>query len=645
MADISQITLPNGQTYDIKDPVARAAAGDAGAGKIFYGVCSTGASTQTKVVTIDDFELFAGALVAVKFENVNTATSPMLNISGTGAVNMYSVGTTAVLPNAWSAGETLLFVYNGTSFMVADGGIASTSGYGATKLNSSTSSTSTTEAATPSAVKSAYDLALEAKTSASDGKSLIASAITGKGVSTSATDTFATMASNIDAIETGIEITNGKIEQYKAEDVTIPANTFVEIKSDLNESFVTSNTVITSSSNGGYYLATPIGIDSAIFSFYTGSSSSNRTAYIRKFKNGSYSSTLSITTSGYNSRPTIMVENSVIFVFCEKYSYSVGTHIRVYDQNSNTLGAICALGDTYKYGLGIRYIGNNRYVFICSDNKSTTGYVNREINIFLLEHDVSNNSLSVISSSTCTTASAYGTELSNQLAYVFSEVLQDGSVLFTISHYVISGTNNYVRCALLINVGTDNTIAYKLYDYTGGTPYLLCPLGNGNYVRIADSYCYLHTYSGTFSGGYTQTSSTSYSLSFLDTLYNSNNRRHFVRISDNRFVSIIMNPSSYALTYYVYELNYVPTLVATYTTSLPTSFNINYIHLYDAASVMENHITYPYSTGAVGYTSYPVVFDVNAGFGIIYPLSKIDGITIDEITTTTEGDVWVLDSN
>lgn len=168
MADISQITLPDGTTYDIKDPVARAAAGDAGAGKIFYGVSSTAAATQTKVVTIDDFELFTGALIAVKFDNVNTATSPKLNISGTGAINMYSVGTTAVLPNAWVAGETLLFVYNGTSYMVADGGIASTSGYGATKLNSATDSTSTTEAATPSAVKSAYDLANTANTNVSN---------------------------------------------------------------------------------------------------------------------------------------------------------------------------------------------------------------------------------------------------------------------------------------------------------------------------------------------------------------------------------------------------------------------------------------------------------------------------------------------
>lgn len=51
-------------------------------------------------------------------------------------------------------------------------------------------------------VKSAYDLAKQAFQSASDGKQKIATAITGKGVPTSSSDTFTKMASNIDAIET-----------------------------------------------------------------------------------------------------------------------------------------------------------------------------------------------------------------------------------------------------------------------------------------------------------------------------------------------------------------------------------------------------------------------------------------------------------
>ena len=44
------------------------------------------------------------------------------------------------------------------------------------------------------------------KTSVSNGKSLIASAITDKGISTSATATFDTMASNIRAISTGYKV-------------------------------------------------------------------------------------------------------------------------------------------------------------------------------------------------------------------------------------------------------------------------------------------------------------------------------------------------------------------------------------------------------------------------------------------------------
>lgn len=48
-------------------------------------------------------------------------------------------------------------------------------------------------------------------TSASNGKELIADAITGMGVSTSADDTYATMAENIEKIETGIDISDATL--------------------------------------------------------------------------------------------------------------------------------------------------------------------------------------------------------------------------------------------------------------------------------------------------------------------------------------------------------------------------------------------------------------------------------------------------
>ena len=47
----------------------------------------------------------------------------------------------------------------------------------------------------------------EAKKSVSDGKTLVATAITDKGVATSSTDSFTTMAENIGKIQTGISLT------------------------------------------------------------------------------------------------------------------------------------------------------------------------------------------------------------------------------------------------------------------------------------------------------------------------------------------------------------------------------------------------------------------------------------------------------
>ena len=389
MADISQITLPDGTTYDIKDPVARAAAGDAGAGKIFYGVCSTASATQTKVVTIEDFELFTGALIAVKFDNVNTATSPKLNISGTGAINMYSVGTTAVLPNAWSAGETLLFVYNGTSYMVADGGIASTSGYGATKLNSSTSSTSTTEAATPSAVKSAYDLALEAKTSASDGKSLIASAITGKGVSTSATDTFATMADNIDNIQTGHTITidgeeydnDVEISSYSAYFTDYPN---ASLPTKLDNAYGFSLNGVPHYASGKSSVSTNYAWDGSNWVSSFKMPLYNRIPFVRKNPNTDLEELWIISTSYSSSDAeyggTSSFHSRITFMYHNGTNWTSLPVQRLYD----------VISTSYPYfnyaKLSSPIIFNNRLYFVASlRNKTTTSSV--AYRIFLLSYD------------------------------------------------------------------------------------------------------------------------------------------------------------------------------------------------------------------------------------------------------------------
>lgn len=129
----------------------------------FYGTCATAAGTQEKAVACNLFaasDLQPGTFLTVTFASAQTYNGqPLLNVNGTGAVGVVRQGTTAPARYFWLAGETVQFVYDGTNWAIVDGGIATTTYYGATKLSSATNSTSTSLAATPSAVKAAYDLA------------------------------------------------------------------------------------------------------------------------------------------------------------------------------------------------------------------------------------------------------------------------------------------------------------------------------------------------------------------------------------------------------------------------------------------------------------------------------------------------------
>ena len=131
--------------------------------RVFYGTCATSAATAAKVVVCEEFasaDLVAGTVVNVKFTNAQTYNgAPTLNVQSTGAKNVKRVGTTNAARYEWQAGEVLQFVYDGTYWMLTDGCFATTTYYGVTKLSSATNSTSTSLAATASAVKAAYDLA------------------------------------------------------------------------------------------------------------------------------------------------------------------------------------------------------------------------------------------------------------------------------------------------------------------------------------------------------------------------------------------------------------------------------------------------------------------------------------------------------
>ena len=173
-----------------------------------YGTCSTAAGTAAKTVTLANFVLATGAIAFIRFTVTNTASSPTLNINATGAkaIRYRNAGINA---SHLAANRTYCFIYDGSYYQLvgdidtnttytaasaapkAPGtaavgtstkyaredhvhpaqtiGTASGTVSGTTKLSDATNGTSGADsgvAATPKAVKAAYDKAVEAKNAA-----------------------------------------------------------------------------------------------------------------------------------------------------------------------------------------------------------------------------------------------------------------------------------------------------------------------------------------------------------------------------------------------------------------------------------------------------------------------------------------------
>ena len=86
-----------------------------------YGVCDTAANVAKKVVSINNFSLTVGSMIAVKFTKANTANNPTLNVNNTGDKKIYRYGTTSASTSStttgWRAGAVQLFIYDGTGWI------------------------------------------------------------------------------------------------------------------------------------------------------------------------------------------------------------------------------------------------------------------------------------------------------------------------------------------------------------------------------------------------------------------------------------------------------------------------------------------------------------------------------------------------
>lgn len=113
-ATATELNYMDGVTSNVQTQIDN----KADSGMIAYGTCSTAADVAEKVVTTTNgnFELKAGAIIHVKFTNVNTKTSVKLNIDGCGAKGTRRYGSWGLEGEEWKAGQVVKFVYDGSVF-------------------------------------------------------------------------------------------------------------------------------------------------------------------------------------------------------------------------------------------------------------------------------------------------------------------------------------------------------------------------------------------------------------------------------------------------------------------------------------------------------------------------------------------------
>ena len=87
-------------------------------GQMLYATCGTASATAAKVATLaaGTLTLKAGVSVTVRFTYANTASSPTLNVAGTGAKAIYTQGVRYAY---WRANQTVVFTYDGSYWRVA----------------------------------------------------------------------------------------------------------------------------------------------------------------------------------------------------------------------------------------------------------------------------------------------------------------------------------------------------------------------------------------------------------------------------------------------------------------------------------------------------------------------------------------------
>ena len=106
--------------------------------KVFYGTCDTAGTTQRKDVTCAGFtsaELVAGTILFVRFTYGQTYNGyPRMKVGSAGIVTIKYAGELNAGQYEWGDGEIVCFLYDGSFWVIVDGGKAGQWGYGAVRF-------------------------------------------------------------------------------------------------------------------------------------------------------------------------------------------------------------------------------------------------------------------------------------------------------------------------------------------------------------------------------------------------------------------------------------------------------------------------------------------------------------------------------
>lgn len=229
------------------------------------GTCTTLEGTAAKVVSAENFSLFDGATIIVKFTNKNSAASPTLNVNNTGAKSISKCGLSSL---NWNASAVIEFRYNGTSYDALGSDIntdTDTDTHYTTGIRTGASGTNANSALTNPYIKVLDNTTYRSQIQLKGGGSTSVSSDANGVITISSTDTNTTYsaatATASGLVSTGAQ-TFGGTKTFSA----INTNTIndnggtLNIKNDNNTS-TSANDIFIESTNGVIHLKSKSGVN------------------------------------------------------------------------------------------------------------------------------------------------------------------------------------------------------------------------------------------------------------------------------------------------------------------------------------------------------------------------------------------------